>query len=225
MDHDVEHYVHVEAAGREGPEPMHFHKARVPDFAQQHLRRGIEALNVSDLQNRPVLRSQRNQLVGFCQGRRHGLFDQDVPAEGQGQLGRAAVIHGRHSDGHGIALGDERLCLRKCLRRVTRRDLTGARSVCVANADQPCTGQLGIDARMVLAERADSYDADSDGVHAHSGGSRPQMAMPSSSARASTASRSIISVRPESMANTRAPASSIAAKVPRPTTGTSKRRS
>src|SRR5260221_3335701 len=79
VDHQVQHDVDVEAAGRERAQAMHLDEARLRDRGQEDVGGRIEALDVPDLEQGSPLLRQRDQVVRFLEGRGHGLLDQDVP--------------------------------------------------------------------------------------------------------------------------------------------------
>ena len=60
--------------------------------APQDVDRGVEALDVADLEDGPAAAAARDQVVGLGEGGRHRLLDQDVLARVEQRAGHAMVV-------------------------------------------------------------------------------------------------------------------------------------
>ena len=94
MDHQVEHDVDVEAAGRERAEAMDLDEPGLEGRLAQRVDGRIEPLDVPDLQDRPLLAGQPDQVLRLRQTGRHRLLDEDVLARFEQRPGHPVVFHG-----------------------------------------------------------------------------------------------------------------------------------
>ena len=143
---------------------MDLYEPRLVNRGLEHVRRGIEPLDVPDLQHRLAGVGQSDQVVRLFERARHGLLHQDVPACLEGLAGQAVMIHGRHRHRHRAHLAQERLHGRERPAAVPLRDLAGPRGVRVVDPDQSDAREVRVDAGVMLAQRSDTDDADADEV-------------------------------------------------------------
>ena len=126
---------------------------------------GIEPLDVADLQDAIVLLRDLDQLGGLRGILGHRLFDEDVFALREQRFGDFKMRDGGGDDvqrvagggGFGDGIEDARIVL--------RGDFAGRVGVGVVNAgefDLSGGGEFGVDANVILAERAGAEDGDFD---------------------------------------------------------------
>ena len=144
-----------------------------------------------------MLGGHPDQVVGFLQGRRHGLFEEHVPPGFERRPGHRVVVDGGHRHGDGLDLGQERAGVGEGAAAVARRHLLRPLRVAVVDAHQPGLRNLGVDPGVMLAHGAHPDDSHRDG---HAGASIPHTATRSRSASARNFGRSITSVLPASRA-------------------------
>ena len=94
MDHQVEDDVDVEAAGRERAEAMNLDEPGLEGGLAQRVDGRVEPLDVPDLQDRPLLAGQPDQVLRLLQAGRHRLLDEDVLACLEQRPGHPVVVHG-----------------------------------------------------------------------------------------------------------------------------------
>jgi len=139
VDHQVEHYIYVEGAGREDAEPVGLkeHGAAQTGLDREYGR--IEALEMAGLENSAAALGARNQVVGLGECGGQGLFDEQVDA-GIEQLGSdRVVVHGGHGYVGGVEpeVGREQsFHRRKDGNAVLSLNLGGARGVRLDGGDQ-----------------------------------------------------------------------------------------
>jgi hypothetical protein len=127
--------------------------------------RGVEALDVSDLERDAGARGRRAHRIGLLERGGHRLLHQHVAPRRDGDLDRGTMGDGRRGDGDRLACLEQGLGARERARAVTLRDLGGARSFAVVDADQLGAGQRVVHARVLLAPCAHSPHADADRFH------------------------------------------------------------
>jgi hypothetical protein len=78
VDHEIEDDVYVQCSRSENTQPVYLKKKRLTENRANGSNRGIEAFEVSDLNDALMTLCQRDQVVCLleCFGER--LFDQDV---------------------------------------------------------------------------------------------------------------------------------------------------
>jgi hypothetical protein len=172
VDHQVEHYIYVEGAGREDAEPVGLkeHGAAQTGLDREYGR--IEALEMAGLENSAAALGARNQVVGLGECGGQGLFDEQVDA-GIEQLGSdRVVVHGGHGYVGGVEpeVGREQsFHRRKDGNAVLSLNLGGARGVRLDGGDQSYAlrglFELAENAQVVAAEGTGSGDGNAqDGV-------------------------------------------------------------
>ena len=156
MDHQVEHYVHVEAAGTELAKAMNLEEKRFGDHVFQREDGGIESLQMSYLQDFFVA------CRGFDQFARGGgiagdrFFNQDVEAELDQAASDLSVGNCRGGDNGGVSITREIFQRREY--RATERG--AALTVKVEDARQIGLGAFSNDTNVIPAERAGSNYCD-----------------------------------------------------------------
>src|SRR5207344_1307343 len=76
VDHEVEDDVDVQAAGGKRPQPVDLDEAGFATGRPKDLGGGVEAFDVSDLEDGTRLLGESNELVSLAQRGRHRLLDQ-----------------------------------------------------------------------------------------------------------------------------------------------------
>src|SRR5580693_53640 len=205
--------------------------------------RGIEPLEVADLQDAPGARGRREQIIRFGQRGGHGLFHQHVYAEFQQTAAHARMLDGGHGHACGVHAPGERFDILENFGGKFGGNLPGARRARIHDADQFSIGKFAIHARMIAPEISGAYHRDANflsqlscGAHnfpCAAGRSAPpkassgnaSIAIPAASAAPMTRARSNSSVRPASIPSAVTRQRCITSTVLRPTTGTSNRMS
>src|SRR5882672_8520144 len=119
--------------------------------------RGIEALQMSDLQNRFAFRGSCDHLVGLGKRSRDGFLNQHVDARCKQAAGDFAVRLGRDRQAYRVYLADEFVPVSRPLRLSFRGDIARGFFVEVANESklsQAFSGEIGMDARVLPAQMA-----------------------------------------------------------------------
>ncbi len=80
VDHQVEDYVHVEGAGAEDAEAVGLKEHGLLNARGKGGDGGVEALEVTDLDEAVVLTGEADEVVGLVQGGGDGLFDEQMQA-------------------------------------------------------------------------------------------------------------------------------------------------
>ena len=91
VDHEIEDDIDIQGARTEDAEPMHLKKHGAVEQGLDRGDGGVEALQVTDLQDASLGGGQSNEGVGLLEGGGDGLFDEDVDA-GTQQLGGNAEV-------------------------------------------------------------------------------------------------------------------------------------
>src|SRR5258708_15926310 len=230
MNHDVIHYVNIQAARREDAEAVNFKVKRV--IQRWHYRddSGIESFQVPDLQNPVRTSGCCYKLLGLRERSGHRFFHDDVNTEFQHAAPDARVLNYGHGHACGIHASGKRFNVRDDFRREFLCDLLGARNIGIHDANQLRAFHFAIHASMVPAEIACAYYGDAHFLKAGSKRSpfpfltvsrrihcfpcvagrsatpmsssgNASIAMPAASAASITRSPSNSSVRPASMAS------------------------
>jgi hypothetical protein len=170
--------------------------------------RGVEALEVADLQHPPAAHRQLDELLRLLERRGERLLDQHVDAALQEVARHRVVVLRRDGDARAVDAAEQLAVVGERLHAEGRRDLAGARLVDVGDPDQ-----LGAALRAVLLgveapEVSHADDGGSDGAHGStSPGATATTAIPAASASAIISARSRMIVRPASSASARPPTS------------------
>ena len=107
VNHQVEHHVDVQRAGRELAYAMNLEIDRITHMWPEREQRWTETFGMAHLQNGAALLGGSNHQVGFIQGARDWFFDQDVNAVlKQGASNRAVRFSG-YSETHSVDLTDQ----------------------------------------------------------------------------------------------------------------------
>ncbi len=102
VDHEVEDDVDVEGAGSEDAEAVGLEEHGVVEGGEGGGDGGVEALEMTDGDEPLVDEGGQHDLVGFCQRRRKGFFDEDVHTVIE-QLGSdSGVVDGGNADAGGV---------------------------------------------------------------------------------------------------------------------------
>src|SRR5258706_3276002 len=160
MNHDVIHYVNIQAARREYAETVNFKVKRVIQRWHHRDDSGIESFQVADLQNPVYTRRRGNKLVGLRERSGHRFFHDNVYSEFEQTATDARVFNGGHGHACGIHASGKRFNVRENFRREFLCDLLGARNIGIHDADQLRAFQFAIHASMVPAEIACAYYGD-----------------------------------------------------------------
>ena len=83
MHHQVEDHVDVEGARAEDAEPVRLKEHGVVQDGRCSDDSGIEALQMTGLQNAPVLRGEFDEATGFADAGGDRLLDQNIDPGGQ----------------------------------------------------------------------------------------------------------------------------------------------
>src|SRR5258705_4482296 len=254
MNHDVIHYVNIQAARREDAEAVNFKVKRMVQRWHHRDDSGIESFQVADLQNPVCTRGCGHKLVGLRERSGHRFFHDDVHSEFEQAATDARVLNCGHGHACGIHASGKRFNVREDFRREFLCDLFGTRDIGIHDADQLRAFQFAIHASMVPAEIACAYYGDAHFLKAGSkrcpfpfltvsrrihcfpcvsgrsatpmsSSGNASIAMPAASAASMTRARSNSRVRPASMASAETRHRCITSTVCRPTTGTSNRMS
>ncbi len=135
VDHEVEHNINIERARREYAQAVNFEEHWLRKQRNCGANGRIEALEMSDLHDAFVPRRDLDQFVGFRQGSRERLFNQDVDAGFHESAGNGEMMHRRRGDGCGsdFAVRGEHL--------LDRAEGPAAELAC----NRICSIELGID--------------------------------------------------------------------------------
>ena len=104
MDHEVEDDVYVERAGRKDGEPVSLKKHGAAELGLDGEDGGVEALQMSGLEDSAVLFGEADEVVGFGEGGGEGLFDKEVEAGFEERGGYSMVLDGGDGDGGCVEL-------------------------------------------------------------------------------------------------------------------------
>ena len=126
---------------------------------------GIEALQVTDLQDLPVPGRGPDKTVGFLEGISDRLLHQNVDTFIQKLLSDLAVKRGRSRDTYGVHLAEELPVIGVAHRLQRQGDLFCTAWDLVRNSDELCLRQGGIHASVMVAQRAHTYDSNPHLVH------------------------------------------------------------
>ena len=107
MNHQIQHDVDVRAAMLEWREPGGLDEPRHGKYGLQRLDGGVEALQVSNLQNPLGTAGRVDQADALFHGRGHRLLDQHVRSGLEELLGHGEVIGRRRDDAHCIDAAQE----------------------------------------------------------------------------------------------------------------------
>ncbi len=175
MNHEVQHHVHIQRAGREDGQAVRLEKHGPAQLRLNGQHRRIEALQVAGLQNAAAFVGARNQIVGFDERSCQRLFHQQVESRIE-QHGRNRVMMHR-GDGDcccvKMKVGSQKL-VNACEdgNSVLGCNLRGAGGVGLDGGDQSdrlaCGFQFAIDAQVVLAKSSGSGNGNSQRDFAHS---------------------------------------------------------
>jgi hypothetical protein len=172
VNHQIKHDADVGRAGRVGREPVRFDEARFGRGGLEIFENGIEPLDVADLQDAIFLLRDLNQVRRPARFVGHRFFDEDVFALLQQRFGDFKMRDGRRDDvervGISAASAMELKTCSLCFAAILR-----AESACASKmpANSTVAGgflEFGIDARVMLSERAGAEDGDFDLCHARS---------------------------------------------------------
>ena len=216
VNHQVEDHIDVEAALREGAQPMHLDETRLVDVRAGGQHGRVEVLDVPDGQRRTRIarpppaggRPPRiERVIGFSSSTW-------MPASSSGSA-TLGVRLGRHRHADGVDLANQVGHTRHHRRPRRAGDLRGSPRIGIDDADERRVGKRGQHAGMMAPEVADADDRDANRCRcAHDcpapASADPTTAMSASSADASIVSRSNIRVLPASSDSSVAPAHRIA---------------
>ena len=172
MDHEVEDDVDVEGARAEDAEAVCLEEHGAVEVGLDGGNGGIEALEVSDLQDALFSAGQIDQGVGFLDGGGDGFFDEQVDARMEEFCGNLGVRRRGHADGGGVdveAAAMERVeaCLdgRKdgsvpLLAQAGGEGGVALDDGCEFDGNGGGGGELAIDAQVIESEGAGSDDRD-----------------------------------------------------------------
>jgi hypothetical protein len=104
VDHEVEDDVYVERAGRKDGEPVSLKKHGAAELGLDGEDGGVEALQMSGLEDSAVLFGEADEVVGFGEGGGEGLFDKEVEAGFEERGGYSMVLDGGDGDGGCVEL-------------------------------------------------------------------------------------------------------------------------
>jgi signal transduction histidine kinase/ActR/RegA family two-component response regulator len=107
VNHQVEDDVDVEAARREDAEAVNFEKQRPEAQRFERLHGGIEALEVSHLENASAPGGGFDQAAGFLDRRGDRFLDQDIEAAFHQRQAELGVRDGGRGDDGGVCIGRE----------------------------------------------------------------------------------------------------------------------
>ena len=144
---------------------MHLDEPHARD-PQQHVHRRVETLHVSDLQDPPRRRGQRDHLVGLGQALGDRLLDQHVLACVEGGAGHPQVIHGGDGDADGVDLGQQVAKMGEGARAVAGRRFAGPGFVDVEHPHETRFGQRGAHPGVMAADATHPDHAQADAAHA-----------------------------------------------------------
>src|SRR5712672_1695058 len=102
MNHDVIHYVNIQAARREYAEAVNFKVKRVIQRWHHRDDSGIESLQVADLQNPVDTHGRGNKFVGLRERSGHRFFNDDVYTKFKQAAADARVLNCRYGHAYGI---------------------------------------------------------------------------------------------------------------------------
>ena len=103
VNHQIEHDIDVEGPRGELANPMDLKIHRLANVWSQRDHRGIEALEMSHLENRVALLGGANHSIGFFERSRDWLLDQDVNPRLEQTTRDFAVRFSRHGNAGGVA--------------------------------------------------------------------------------------------------------------------------
>ena len=112
VDHEVERHADVRRTERKRCEPMHFEEDRLHFARLQRIDRGVETLDMADLQLRPPALRRRDQLVSFLQRDGDRLLHKARNALFEEWNGDVAVKRRRHRNAHKVDGAAERVDVR-----------------------------------------------------------------------------------------------------------------
>src|SRR5712664_3013675 len=243
VNHQVVDHVHIEAARREHPQPVHFKKKRPVQNRLYGDHRGIETFDMPYLQDAFVNLRRRKQRIGLREIHGHGLLDQNVKPHLHQPAAHLRMHDGGHGHAHRVGAPMQFLKSRKYFGLKFLRDRRGASRILIVYTDQLRAFDFTVHAHVIASEFARSGNGDTDLLplcrRTHSLLVPPEasfgsviaatamasIVIPAASARSISFSRSKSKVRPASTARAVAPAVFICSTVGKPTTGTSKRMS
>ena len=164
VDHEIEHHVDVERARLEHGQPVGLDELGRHDPIAHGDERGIEALDLPDLEHEPGPPRRGQQRVGLGGGDRERLLDEHVAAALERRLRGRTVLHGGHRDRERVHPPQHRLGAGKRLAIVLGGDLGGARGAPIEDSHQldvpPRQGAP--DAGVLLTPGAHAPDADAE---------------------------------------------------------------
>jgi hypothetical protein len=146
---------------------------------------GVEALEVSGLENALLLFGESDEIVGFGQRGGQGLFDEKIEARVEQRGGDRVVMDRGHGNTGGVEMkvGHKHfVCCGKDRDGVVRGGLGCARGVGLNGGDQrdrlPGRFKLAIDTKMVAAEGARAGNGDAgDGLACYCAAPLPSTAL------------------------------------------------
>ncbi len=168
VDHEVEHDADVDAAIGEGGEAVGFDETRGVEALFELAEDGVEAFDVTDLEDGVVGLGEVDKELGFGVTLGDGFLDEDVAAFGEEDFADGAMVDGGDGDGggvhgvgKGVQVGDDGDV-------VLGGEFFGPGGVGVVYAgegDAAITvgGELGHDADVVAADGTAAGDADAEG--------------------------------------------------------------
>ena len=156
VDHEIQHYVYVQAAGAEFAETVHLEEKRLGDDRIESDDRGIEPLQVADLQDASVARRGIDQLPGGLRRVGDGFFDHDIHAQLHQLASDGSMRDGGAGYHGGIGARGQVLQRRQDRAAVRSGSLGSTFAVCIEHTGQ--LGMLGLlnNAQVVPAEAAGS---------------------------------------------------------------------
>src|SRR5215208_5404988 len=161
VNHQVEHNVNVQRSRGELTDAMNLKIDWLANVRSQRNHRGIEALEVSDLENCVALFGCADHPIRFFERSRYRFFDQDVNARLEQAARNLAVGFSRNSDTRRVDMPDQFTPVRGPLSFPFAADR--ARGVFVEIADggelrHSFGGECRVDARVLASEATDSND-------------------------------------------------------------------
>jgi len=172
VDHEVEDHVDVQRARGEDGQAMRLKEHGTAQFWLDGEHSGVEALQVTRLQDAPGSFGTRNQVVSFGERCGEGLFDQQIDPGIEQRSGNGVVMNGGNGDRGCVELeigGEQRFDGGKNGDAVFLRGFSGMGRIRLDGCDESDTVsggfQLTVDAEVVAAEGSGSGNGDTqDGV-------------------------------------------------------------
>ncbi len=167
VDHQVEHNIDIQRAWSKDAEAVRFEEHWPAEILLHGKNSGVEAFQMSRLEDASVTIRKRDHLIGLGEGCRQWLLHQAVNA-GREQLGGyGTVMHGGHGDDGSVQCGTGRE--RRIERgidgnRIQPYNLVGADGIGLNGSNQLSLRQFVQDAQMIAAEGSGTDDGNADGL-------------------------------------------------------------